>query len=266
MTAAARIRIAVRGLGKVFSLRGRAFAALEGVTFDIAEGEFVALIGPSGCGKSTILNIVAGLLGSTSGSVAIDGRPVTRGRTNRNVGYVFQRDTVYPWRTVSRNIGYGLELAGVPRAERERRVAEMIRGAGLEGFGDAFPLALSGGMRQRVALMRTLITQPQILLMDEPFGALDTHTKLEMHRILLEIWEREKQTVLFVTHDLGEALTLSDRIVVLSARPGRIKEIFEVNLPRPRDAVALRESPDFAAAHSRIWHSLGEEFRKGHVE
>ena len=121
-------------------------------------------------------------------------------------------------------------------------------------------------MRQRVALMRTLITQPEILLMDEPFGALDTHTKLEMHKILLEIWEHEQQTVLFVTHDLGEALTLSDRIIVLSARPGRVKEIFEVTLPRPRDAVALRESPDFAAAFSRIWHSLGEEFRKGHAE
>jgi NitT/TauT family transport system ATP-binding protein len=266
VSAAARVRIAVREVGKRFALNGREVHAVDSVSFDVAEGEFVALIGPSGCGKSTILNIVAGLLTATSGGVLIDGTPVAAGRPNRNVGYVFQRDTVYPWRTVARNIAYGLELAGVPRVERDRAVARMIRDAGLEGFADVFPLALSGGMRQRVALMRTLITQPQILLMDEPFGALDTHTKLEMHRVLLEIWEREKQTVLFVTHDLGEALTLSDRVIVLSARPGRLKEVFEVGLPRPRDAVALRESPDFASAFSRIWHSLGEEFRKGHVE
>jgi NitT/TauT family transport system ATP-binding protein len=264
--AAARARIGVRNLGKTYGLRGREVHAVDSVSFDILEGEFVALIGPSGCGKSTILNMVAGLLPTSAGEIAIDSERVVAGHPNRQVGYVFQRDTVFPWRTVARNIGYGLELAGVPRAEREQRVARMIEGAGLEGFGDAFPLALSGGMRQRVALMRTLITQPEILLMDEPFGALDTHTKLEMHKILLEIWEREQQTVLFITHDLGEALTLSDRIVVLSARPGRVKEIFEVTLPRPRDAVALRESPDFAAAFSRIWHSLGEEFRKGHAE
>ena len=266
MTAAARVRIAVRNLRKAYALGGREIHAVDNVSFEIVEGEFVALIGPSGCGKSTILNMVAGLLPATGGEIAIDDEPAAAGRPNRNVGYVFQRDTVYPWRTVARNIGYGLELAGVPRAERERRVAAMIAAAGLQGFGDAFPLALSGGMRQRVALMRTLITQPEILLMDEPFGALDTHTKLEMHKILLEIWEREQQTVLFVTHDLGEALTLSDRIIVLSARPGRVKEIFDVTLARPRDAVALRESADFAAAFSRIWHSLGEEFRKGHAE
>jgi NitT/TauT family transport system ATP-binding protein len=138
--------------------------------------------------------------------------------------------------------------------------------AGLNGFEDAFPLTLSGGMRQRVALMRTLITRPEILLMDEPFGALDTHTKLEMHRILLEIWERERQTVLFVTHDLGEALTLADRIILLSARPGRLKEDIRVPFRRPRDAVSLREQPDYAAAFSHIWHSLGEEFRRGKAE
>jgi NitT/TauT family transport system ATP-binding protein len=264
--AGARVRIGVRELGKTYGLPGRDVHAVDGVSFDIVEGEFVALIGPSGCGKSTILNMVAGLLSVSSGHITIDGEPVVAGRPNRRVGYVFQRDTVYPWRTVARNIGYGLELAGVARAEREQRVARLIHAAGLEGFGDAFPLTLSGGMRQRVALMRTLITRPEILLMDEPFGALDTHTKLEMHKILLEIWEREQQTVLFVTHDLGEALTLSDRVIVLSARPGRVKEVFDVALPRPRDAVALRESPQFAETFSRIWHSLGEEFRKGSAE
>jgi NitT/TauT family transport system ATP-binding protein len=262
-SSAERVRIAARGLSKTYRVQGRDVAAVDRVSFDVAEGQFVALLGPSGCGKSTILNMIAGLLPRSGGDVLIDGAPTEAGRVHRHVGYVFQRDTVYPWRTVARNIGYGLEVGGVARPERAARVAEAIRAAGLDGFADAFPLTLSGGMRQRVALMRTLILQPEILLMDEPFGALDTHTKLEMHKILLEIWERQRQTVLFVTHDLGEALTLSDRIILLSARPGRIKDDFDVPFARPRDAVALRETQEFADAYSHIWHSLGEEFRKG---
>ncbi len=266
-SASSTARIEVRDLTKTYrGGKGREVLAVDRVSFDIRRGEFVALIGPSGCGKSTILNMVAGLIPITAGSALIDGEPVRAGTVNRKVGYVFQRDTVFPWRTVRQNIGYGLELAGIDETERRRRVDEIIARAGLEGFDDAFPLTLSGGMRQRVALMRTIIMKPEILLMDEPFGALDTHTKLDMHRLLLEIWEQEHQTVLFVTHDLGEALTLSDRIVVLSARPGRLKEIFEVDFPRPRDAVALRESPAYSALFSRIWHSLGEEFRKAGAE
>jgi NitT/TauT family transport system ATP-binding protein len=262
-SSAERIRIEARDLAKTYRVQGRDVAAVDRVGFGVKEGEFVALLGPSGCGKSTILNMIAGLLPRSAGEVLIDGQVALPGRVHRQVGYVFQRDTVYPWRTVARNVGYGLEVAGVGKAERAARVAEAIHAAGLDGFADAFPLTLSGGMRQRVALMRTLILQPEILLMDEPFGALDTHTKLEMHRILLEIWERQRQTVLFVTHDLGEALTLSDRIILLSARPGRIKDDFDVPFARPRDAVALRETPEFAEAYSHIWHSLGEEFRKG---
>jgi NitT/TauT family transport system ATP-binding protein len=262
-SSAERVRVAARELTKTYRAGGRDVPAVDRVSFDVREGEFVALLGPSGCGKSTILNMIAGLLPRSGGDVLIDGQVAQPGAVHRQVGYVFQRDTVYPWRSVARNVGYGLEVAGVPRVERARRVAEAIRAAGLDGFADAFPLTLSGGMRQRVALMRTLILQPEILLMDEPFGALDTHTKLEMHKILLEIWERQRQTVLFVTHDLGEALTLADRIILLSARPGRIKDDFAVGFARPRDAVALRESPEFADAYSHIWHSLGEEFRKG---
>jgi len=264
--AADRVRIEVRGLVKSYRLHGREIAAVDDISFAIREGEFVALIGPSGCGKSTVLNMIAGLIPCTAGDIRIDGQPVRTGRPAPAVGYVFQRDTVYPWRTVRRNIGYGLELTGVPAAEREARIREAVGQAGLEGFEDAYPLALSGGMRQRVALMRTLIVRPEILLMDEPFGALDTHTKLDMHRTLLDIWGRERQTVLFVTHDLAEALTLSDRIIVLSARPGRIKETFEVTLERPRDPVRLRESADYADSFSRIWHCLGEEFAKAKAE
>ena len=260
--AAARTRIAVQGLAKRFNASGREFVAVDDVSFEVKQGEFVALLGPSGCGKSTILNMVAGLLPRSGGRILIDQDTVETGEVNPRVGYVFQRDTLFPWRTVEQNIGYGLEIAGVPKSERTGRVATAVEKAGLAGFAQSFPRMLSGGMRQRVALMRTLILEPEILLMDEPFGALDTHTKLEMHKTLLEIWERERQTVLFVTHDLGEALTLASRIILLSARPGRLKEDFDVAIPRPRDPVAVRETAEFARLYSHIWHSLGEEFRR----
>ncbi|QRM33429.1 ABC transporter ATP-binding protein [Microvirga sp. VF16] len=266
VTARKDVRISVRSLDKAFGRGNAKVTAVDKVSFDIGRGEFVALLGPSGCGKSTILNMVAGLIPRTGGDILIDGKSMEHGQVRREIGYVFQRDTVFPWRTVEANVGYGLEIAGAPAAERRARVAEALDQVGLGAFAKAFPRTLSGGMRQRVALMRTLITRPEILLMDEPFGALDTHTKLEMHRILLQLWERERQTVLFVTHDLGEALTLADRIILLSARPGRLKEDFEVPLERPRDAVALRESPEFARLFSHIWHSLGEEFRKTKAE
>jgi NitT/TauT family transport system ATP-binding protein len=255
-------RIAVQDLTKGFNAGGRDLVAVDKVSFGVRKGEFVALLGPSGCGKSTILNMVAGLIPRTGGEILIDGATVATGRVNPKVGYVFQKDTLFPWRTVEQNIGYGLEIAGVPKPERAARVGEAIERAGLSGFGQSFPRMLSGGMRQRVALMRTLILEPEILLMDEPFGALDTHTKLEMHKTLLEIWERERQTVLFVTHDLGEALTLSTRIILLSARPGRLKDDFDVPFPRPRDPVGLRETAEFGRLYSHIWHSLGEEFRR----
>ncbi|UFZ07928.1 ABC transporter ATP-binding protein [Bradyrhizobium ontarionense] len=260
--AAARTRIAVQGLMKTYNTGSGEFVAVDNVSFEVGEGEFVALLGPSGCGKSTILNMVAGLLPRSGGRILIDGDAVETGKVNPRVGYVFQRDTLFPWRTVEQNIGYGLEIAGVSKPERAARVADAVGKAGLIGFGRSFPRMLSGGMRQRVALMRTLILEPEILLMDEPFGALDTHTKLEMHKTLLEIWERERQTVLFVTHDLGEALTLASRIILLSARPGRLKDDFEVSFSRPRDAVGLRETAEFGRLYSHIWHSLGEEFRR----
>jgi NitT/TauT family transport system ATP-binding protein len=261
-----RARITVQGLDKKYRSATGDVVAVDNVSFTVRQGEFVALLGPSGCGKSTILNMVAGLLDRSGGNITIDADNVVQGEVNRKVGYVFQRDTVFPWRTVEANIGYGLELAKVAKAERTAKVARAIETAGLGGFNKNFPRTLSGGMRQRVALMRTLIMEPEILLMDEPFGALDTHTKLEMHKTLLEIWERERQTVLFVTHDLGEALTLASRIILLSARPGRLKEDFEVPFERPRDVVSLRETPEFGRLYSHIRHSLGEEFRRTKAE
>jgi NitT/TauT family transport system ATP-binding protein len=266
-----QVRITVEKLDKTFGLRTGGSStgqviAVDNVSFNVKQGEFVALLGPSGCGKSTILNMVAGLLSKSGGNIRIDQDDVVLGQVNRKVGYVFQRDTVFPWRTVAANIGYGLEIAGVAKADREPKITRAIQKAGLDGFEKSFPRMLSGGMRQRVALMRTLIMEPEILLMDEPFGALDTHTKLEMHKTLLEIWERERQTVLFVTHDLGEALTLASRIILLSARPGRLKEDFEVPFPRPRDAVSLRETAEFGRLYSHIWQSLGQEFRRTKAE
>jgi NitT/TauT family transport system ATP-binding protein len=260
---AALAKIEVRGLAKSFSLGARPIAAVDDVSFTVRRGEFVALLGPSGSGKSTVLNMIATLLAPTRGEILIDGKPIVAHRATRDVGYVFQRDTLFPWRSVAANIGYGLELAGAPRREQAERVAECIAQAGLRGFENAYPAALSGGMRQRAALMRAIVVRPQVLLMDEPFGALDTHTRIDMHDVLLKIWDREQQTVLFVTHDLGEALTLADRIILFSARPGRIKESFDVDLPRPRDAISLPETPRYAELFSRIWHSLGEEFAKG---
>jgi NitT/TauT family transport system ATP-binding protein len=224
----------------------------------------VALVGPSGCGKTTVLNMIAGLVVPAGGDIRLDGRP--HGGVPPQVGYVFQKDTVFPWRTVRRNVALGLEYRGVPPAERERRVREAIRLIGLEGFEDAFPATLSGGMRQRVALMRTLIVDPEILLMDEPFGALDTHTKLRLQAQLLDLWLRKRQTVIFVTHDLAEAITLADRVIVMTSRPGRVKLIHEVKLPRPRDVIRLRETEDYAREFGTLWHVLGEEFAKAGPE
>jgi NitT/TauT family transport system ATP-binding protein len=249
----------VRELRKTFRAGSREVPAVADVSFDVMEGEFVALVGPSGCGKSTILNMIGGLVAPSAGSVEIDGVRVV-GAAPPNVGYVFQKDTVFPWRTVARNIALGLEYRGVSGAEQARRVREAIALAGLSGFEDAFPATLSGGMRQRVALMRTLVVDPAILLMDEPFGALDTHTKINLHAELLALWSARRQTVVFVTHDLSEAITLADRVVVMTRRPGRIKMVHEVKLPRPRDVIKVRETDEYAREYGRVWHVLGEEF------
>ena len=254
-----RSRIIVHDLTKTFRDGGREVAAVHGASFEIHDGEFVAIVGPSGCGKSTILNMIGGLVTPTAGAVEIDGVRVGDS-VPRQVGYVFQKDTVFPWRTVARNIAVGLEYRGLPRAEQERRVREAIALAGLGGFEEAFPATLSGGMRQRVALMRTLVVEPEILLMDEPFGALDTHTKINLHAELLALWESRHQTVVFVTHDLSEAITLADRVVVMTRRPGRVKMIHAVKLPRPRDVIQLRETDAYAHEYGAIWHVLGEEF------
>jgi NitT/TauT family transport system ATP-binding protein len=258
--AASVARVEVRDVRRRFTVDGRTVVAVDGVSFEVRPREFVALVGPSGCGKSTVLNMVAGLLPPTAGEIRLDGRPVAG--VPRQVGYVFQKDTVFPWRTVAANVELGLAYRGVPREERARRVREAVALVGLEGFEDAFPATLSGGMRQRVALMRTLVVEPEILLMDEPFGALDTHTKLRLQAQLLALWRDRRQTVIFVTHDLAEAITLADRVLVMTSRPGRIRLDHPVDLPRPRDVIRLRETDAYAREFRALWHVLGEEFAR----
>jgi NitT/TauT family transport system ATP-binding protein len=255
----ARPRIAIRDLSKTFTRGPREIPAVSGVSFDVSDKEFVAIVGPSGCGKSTVLNMIGSLVEPSGGEILIDGERVGM-RPAPQIGYVFQKDTVFPWRTVERNIALGLEYRGVSASEIRARVAEAVKLAGLEGFEEAFPATLSGGMRQRVALMRSLIVNPEILLMDEPFGALDTHTKLNLHAELLALWGARQQTVVFVTHDLSEAITLADRIVVMTRRPGAVKLVYDVKLPRPRDVIRLRESEEYLREYGEIWHTLGEEF------
>ena len=257
----ARVRIAIRDLSKTFTAGPREVPAVSRVSFDVHDKEFVAIVGPSGCGKSTILNMIGSLIAPSGGEILVDGERVGP-RAGLQVGYVFQKDTVFPWRTVAQNIALGLQYRGVATAEIRSRVTEAVSLAGLEGFEDAFPATLSGGMRQRVALMRSLVVNPEILLMDEPFGALDTHTKLNLHAELLGIWGARHQTVVFVTHDLSEAITLADRIVVMTRRPGRVKQVYDVKLPRPRDVIRLRETAEYLREYGEIWHALGEEFQE----
>ena len=233
---------------------GGRLRVLDGVTFDLEEGEFVAVVGPSGCGKSTLLRLASGLLAPGSGRVLIGGKPVD-GPPPR-VGFMFQRDTLMPWASVAANIAVGLELGGIPRAERPRRVAELVELVGLAGFEQARPSELSGGMRQRVSLARLMAYEPELYLLDEPFGALDAQTKLAMGRELLRVWAARKRSVLFVTHDIDEAVALADRVVVISPRPGRVAAEHPVPLPRPRAVRALRVEESYRRTCADVWQDL----------
>ena len=248
---------------KTFQVRGSSIEALQPSDLDIRPREFIALVGPSGCGKSTILNMIAGLMRPTSGQVLYDGQQVTG--PNRRVGYMTQKDTLLPWRTTRDNIGIALELKShaTPRGEADDRVRQIIEQVGLKGFENHTPAELSGGMRKRAAMARTLIYEPETLLMDEPFGALDSQLKLLMIDQLQSLTQHRRMTVVFVTHDLGEAITLSDRIVVLSARPGRIRAIHDVKLERPRDVFKVRFTPAFSEQHERLWDELKDDIIKG---
>jgi len=251
-----------------FAARGRAsgsYTAVKDVTLSIAEGEFVSVVGPTGCGKSTLLNVAAGLLRPSSGELRVEGKPLAG--INRRAGYMFQAEALMPWRSALGNVTAGLEFRGVAREEARRRANEWLERVGLSGFGDRYPHQLSGGMRKRVSLAQMLILDPHIVLMDEPFSALDVQTRQLMENELLELWSADRKSVIFITHDLEEAISLSDRVVVLSAGPAThpIGE-FVIDLPRPRDVSEIRMTPRFIELHDRIWHSMKEEVLKGYAQ
>ena len=255
--------IRLSGVSKNFTTHGKEFEALKPVDLVVKQQEFVALVGPSGCGKSTILNMIAGLMEPSSGTVKYNGAPVNG--PNQRVGYMTQKDTLLPWRTAAENIRVALELKSraVSASKAAEEVARMIDLVGLKGFEQHFPSELSGGMRKRVALARTLIYEPETMLMDEPFGALDAQLKLIMLDQLQTLTTQRRMTVMFVTHDLGEAITLADRVVVLSARPGRIRASREIPLERPRDVFRIRFTDTFARLHEELWDELKDEVVKG---
>ncbi len=235
---------------------GETITALDGVSFEVREQEFAVLVGPSGCGKSTILRLVAGLVAPTEGRVLLDGRAVTGPGADR--GMVFQSYTLFPWLTVQQNVEFGPRLRRVPAAERERLARHYLGQVGLRGFERVYPKELSGGMMQRVAIARALANDPAVLLMDEPFGALDAQTRSLMGELLLRVWEEAAKTVLFVTHDIEEALFLGDRVLVMTARPGRIREEIPVPLPRPR-AVEMLTSDAFVRVKRHVMELIREE-------
>ncbi|WP_067676978.1 ABC transporter ATP-binding protein [Nocardia miyunensis] len=239
----------VRGLGKQFPT-DPPVQALAGIDLTIQDGEFVVLLGPSGCGKSTLLEILAGLQDKSEGQVLLDGEPVHR--TSDRVGVVFQDASLYPWRSVQRNIEIGLEFRGVRKAERRATAAKYLAQVGLSGFEKKYPHQLSGGMRQRAGIARTLATEPEVLLMDEPFGAVDHLTRIQLQRDLLALWEARRRTVVFVTHDVGEAVYLADRVILLSPRPGRVAREFVIDEPRPR----RRGDIGLLARESEIYEAL----------
>jgi NitT/TauT family transport system ATP-binding protein len=240
-----------------------ALEALRAIDISVAPGELISVVGPSGCGKTTFLRIVAGLEAATAGQVLIDGRAVTGPGPNR--GFVFQNDNLLPWRTVLGNAMIGPEVAGRAGVAEKRRTLDLLRLVGLEGFEDYHPRQLSGGMRQRVNLARALAIDPDILLMDEPFSALDAQTREIMQTELLRIWEQGRKTVLFVTHQIDEAVFLSDRVLVFARRPGRLQESVDVTLPRPR-ALAIKRTPEFVRYVDHIWRLIEDDVRASVIE
>jgi NitT/TauT family transport system ATP-binding protein len=236
----------------------RPFLAVDGVSLDVRDGEFLAIVGPSGCGKTTFLNAVDGLIPISGGSLTLDGRPIVK--PGRDRAMVFQQPSLLPWRTVIGNVVYGLELQGRPMAAAREQARRFIELVGLDGFEDSYPSELSGGMQQRVNLARALAIDPELLLLDEPFAALDAQTRELMQLELLRVWSEARKTAVFITHDIKEAIYLADRVVVFSARPGRVREVLEIDLPRPRPLSVKREQR-FLVYEDRIWASIEDEVK-----
>jgi NitT/TauT family transport system ATP-binding protein len=255
--------IVVRNLGKRFSRSGKEVEAIRGFDLDVGEGEFIAIVGPSGCGKSTFLHMLGGFEPVTEGELLVDGRPVLAPGPDR--GVVFQEFALYPWRTVTQNITWGLEIQKRGKAERAAIAEALLAKVGLTQFRDHYPAELSGGMKQRVAIARTLAFDPRILLMDEPFGALDAQNRELMQEELQGIWYETRKTVIFITHDIEEAVYLADRVIVFTARPGRAKADLKIELPRPR-GVDVKKSQAFFDYRNRIWDLLRDEVLRARAE
>ncbi len=257
--------VALSGVSIAFRLAGGgSYTAVERATLTVADGEFVAIVGPTGCGKSTLLNVAAGLLPPSGGTVDIFGAPLAT--LNRQSGYLFQADALFPWKTALENVAIGLETAGTPAADARPRAQEWLTRVGLGAFGDRYPHMLSGGQRKRVGLAQVLIRDPKILLMDEPFGPLDAQTRQIMGNLLLDLWSADRKAVLFVTHDLEEAIALSDRVVIMSAGPAaRIIGDWTVPLSRPRDIGEIKLDHAFHELHRDIWRMLKDEVIKGYA-
>lgn len=251
------IKVKIDQVKKVYNGRTGEMVALNGVDLDIADNEFVCVVGPSGCGKSTLLNIIAGLLEPTSGAVYVDNQKVVGTGVER--GVVFQQYALFPWLTVKKNVEFGLKLKGLSKDEIEETAMKYIRMVDLEKFVNAYPKELSGGMKQRVAIARAYAVNPAVLLMDEPFGALDAQTRTQLQSELLTTWEEERKTCFFITHDVEEAIILAQRVVIMSARPGRIKEVVEIDIPYPRTQ-ETRMAPRFMELKNHIWSQVYQEY------
>jgi NitT/TauT family transport system ATP-binding protein len=257
--------VTLDGVTIAFRLAVGTYTAVEHASLDVADGEFVAIVGPTGCGKSTLLNVAAGLIAPSAGSATIFGDRLSG--LNRKAGYLFQADALFPWKTALENVAIGLETAGTPKAEARTRAQAWLKRVGLAAFGERYPHMLSGGQRKRVGLAQVLIRDPKILLMDEPFGPLDAQTRQIMGNLLLDLWNADRKAVMFVTHDLEEAIALSDRVVIMSAGPAaRIIGDWRVPLARPRDISEVKLDPAFHDLHREIWHMLKAEVLKGYAQ
>lgn len=251
------VRVKIDNVRKVFNTRKGEMVALNGVSLDIHDNEFISVVGPSGCGKSTLLNIIAGLTAPTDGKVYCDGKEVTGTGTER--GVVFQQYALFPWLTVKKNVMFALEMRGIKKQAAQEEAMKYLEMVDLAKFADHYPKELSGGMKQRVAIARAYAAEPEVLLMDEPFGALDAQTRTQLQTELLNTWEHKKKTCFFITHDVEEAIILAQRVVIMSARPGRIKEIVEVNIPYPRNQ-ETKLTPEFNELKNRIWSKVYQEY------
>ncbi|WP_291683202.1 ABC transporter ATP-binding protein [Blautia sp.] len=251
------IKVSIQGIEKKYNTRKGEVVALNGVNFDIKENEFICVIGPSGCGKSTLLNIIAGLLEPTAGQILVDGKTIQGTGTDR--GVVFQQYALFPWLTVKKNVEFGLKLKGLSKDECDSIAMKYLKMVELEKFADSYPKELSGGMKQRVAIARAYAMNPEVLLMDEPFGALDAQTRTQLQTELLKAWQEENKTCFFVTHDIEEAIVLATRVVIMSARPGRIKEVVDIDIPYPRDQ-ETKMSERFIELKNHIWGQVYQEY------